>query len=218
MSWTVKKEGTKEGENNHDDIAELVTALTQAAKKMPVFCSAPDKGELSKVEFESYFPVGADVKGIFKIGASTADNTASLPAGQNNVDYILPGQQVKVTNDDDTIILKGRSEIETGSSLATALAAGLAALMMHIVRMDAIRTYQQSKKFDSKRLNHIRSPANMRKMFDRMKPKDGKYVHVYDIFDNKGDQLVNAGDSEELTEEEQRWAIISELAVKFCGV
>jgi len=225
MSWTVKKEITKE-ENNSDDIANLKLALENAAKKKLIFCSAPDTGDISTDELDAYFPIGSGVKDIFRIGAAKADNSPWLQTGGRSiVDYILPGHQVRLRETDEEIKQKGHS-FKTGSSVATALAAGLAALMIHVVRMAAIRTYELKREgvneaniIKLSSLAHAKSPTTMRKTFDSMKPnKEGElYVHVWKNFKGKGNQLKVAG--EEVSDEEaeaERWRIVSELAGRFC--
>ncbi len=119
------------------------------------------------------------------------------------------------------------SSFKTGSSVATALAAGLAALVIHVVRMAAIRTYEMGKDTANEAgvinlaaLNHIKLPVTMRKTFDSMKPKreDELYVHVWENFQDKGQQLKAAGEVEEGDAEAERWRIVSGLALRLCDV
>ncbi|KAH6855890.1 hypothetical protein B0I37DRAFT_366056 [Chaetomium sp. MPI-CAGE-AT-0009] len=224
MSWTVKKEETKE-ENNSKDIGDLVEALEKAAKKKLIFCCPPDKGDLSPDELAVYFPIGSGVKDIFRIGAAKADNSAWLQAGHSIVDYILPGHEVR---DADESISKKPDSFRTGSSVATALAAGLAGLVIHVVRMAAIRTHELGKENDNEAnlikapaLRHVKLAATMRKTFDSMKSnKEGElYVHVWKYFRDKGYLLKAAGEAEDdVTAEAERWRIVSELALQFCRV
>lgn len=136
MSWTVRKE-TGPDEDNSADIARIKNALRQATMdRKLVFCSAPDTGEISSDELSSYFPVGSGIQELFRIGAAKADNTPWPQAGGRNiVDYVLPGHDVAEKKGDE--VLQNGKSLKSGSSIATALAAGLAALMIHVVRMAA---------------------------------------------------------------------------------
>ncbi|TGJ87155.1 hypothetical protein E0Z10_g1618 [Xylaria hypoxylon] len=198
MSWTVREETGPE-EDNTADITRIKNALREAtAKKKLVFCSAPDTGDISPDELSSYFPVGSGIQELFRIGAAKADNT---PWPQ-----LVKGDEV----------IQNNKSLKSGSSIATALAAGLAALMIHVVRMAAIRTYELKKENEIEAnliklisLKTIKSPGTMRKTFDSM-TTDKMYVHVWGNFYRKGNELKAADDAEDSKAE--KWRIIAELA------
>lgn len=214
MSWTVKQEMGPD-EDNSKDIARLNDALRQAVKKKLVFCSAPDTGDISPDELGSYYPVGSGIKELFRIGAAKADNTPWPQAGGRNiVEYILPGHEVRERKGDE--VIQDDKSLKSGSSIATALAAGLAALMIHVVRMAVIHTYELKKENSNEAnimklisLSTIKSPATMRKTFDSM-TRNKTYVHVWGNFNQKGSELKAANDSEDPKAEKRR--IIAELA------
>ncbi|GAP87881.1 putative microbial serine proteinase [Rosellinia necatrix] len=215
MSWTVREE-TGPDEDNTKDIARIKAALRQATTNNKlVFCSAPDTGDMSLDELSSYFPVGSGVPGLFRIGAAKADNTPWPQAGGRDiVDYVLPGHDVREKEGHE--VIQNDTSLKSGSSIATALAAGFAALMIHVVRMAAIRTYelgnQTSKEANIIKLNSlktIKSPATMRKTFDSM-TANKTYVHVWGDFYRKGLELKAADDRDD--PEAEKWRIIGELA------
>lgn len=214
MSWTVR-EVTGSDEDNSADISRIKTAFRQATiNKKIVFCSAPNAGDISPDKLNSYFPVGSSIQELFRIGAAKADNTAWLQAGGRNIlDYILPEHDIAERKGDE--VVQNNKSLKSGSSIATALAAGLAALMIHIVRMAAIRTYELKKKNDIKgnliklaALKTIKSPATMRKTFDSM-TTDKMYVHVQGNFYRKGNELRVADDADDPKAE--KWRIIAKL-------
>ncbi|KAI1109570.1 hypothetical protein F5Y14DRAFT_444621 [Nemania sp. NC0429] len=215
MSWTVREE-TGPDEDNSADITRIKNALRRATTdKKLVFCSAPDIGDISPDELSSYFPVGSGIHELFRIGAAKADNTPWPQAGGRNiVDYVLPGHDVAEKKGDE--VIQNDKSLKSGSSIATALAAGLAALMIHVVRMAAIRTYELKRENEIEAnliklaaLRTIKSPATMRKTFDSM-TTDKMYVHVWGNFYRKGNELKAADDADDPKAE--KWRIVAELA------
>ncbi|KAI1125165.1 hypothetical protein F5Y10DRAFT_13996 [Nemania abortiva] len=215
MSWTVREE-TGPDEDNSADINRIKNALRRATtEKKLVFCSAPDVGDVSPDELSSYFPVGSGIQELFRIGAAKADNTPWPQAGGRNiVDYVLPGHDVAEKKGDE--VFQNDKSLKSGSSIATALAAGLAALMIHVVRMAAIRTYELKRENEIEAnliklaaLKTIKSPVTMRKTFDSM-TTDKMYVHVWGNFYRKGNELKAADDADDPKAE--KWRIIAELA------
>ncbi|KAI0968531.1 hypothetical protein F4678DRAFT_192806 [Xylaria arbuscula] len=214
ISWTVREE-TGPNEDNSEYIARIKKALRQAAETKVVFCSAPDTGEMSRDELSSYVPVGSGVQGLFRIGAAKADNTPWPQAGDHNIiDYVLPGHDVREKQGHK--VNQNDNSLNSGSSIATALAAGLAALMIHIVRMAVIHTYELRQQTSNEAnilklssLKTIKSPPAMRKYFDS-KAGDKMYVHVWGDFNKKGMELKAANESED--SEVRKWKIIGEMA------
>ncbi|KIW80117.1 hypothetical protein Z517_06732 [Fonsecaea pedrosoi CBS 271.37] len=142
MSWTIKKSiYTPETANDWKDLERLEKALDEACKNGALlFCSAPDEGGISDEKFRTYYPVGCDSLSsrIFKIGAATSANKEADRTGKSSqLDFILPGHEVRERGSD---AIKVDDSLKSGSSVATALAAGLAALVIHCVRLGAIET------------------------------------------------------------------------------
>ena len=131
MSWTIK-----ETEENGNDIRRLEAAMNEASKKgILMFCAAGDKGSHQDKEY----PAAYNPTRIFRIGAAKANgNVWDWVGDPRNLDFILPGHEVVDRNPHGAPLEKFRPR--TGSSVATALAAGLAALVLHCVRLSAIHT------------------------------------------------------------------------------
>ncbi|CAF3645222.1 unnamed protein product [Fusarium graminearum] len=128
ISWTVQLQ-KDEKHDNSADINRLENAISLATTNgILVFCSAPDIGRASKETLESYYPFGCKRSStdLFKISAAKADGHKVAPRETDN----LP-------EEDDTP--------KAGSSVATALASGLAALIIHCVRLAAIYNIYTNK-------------------------------------------------------------------------
>ncbi|KAI8713707.1 Peptidase-S8 domain-containing protein [Fusarium sp. LHS14.1] len=147
MSWTVK-----DTEDNHKGINGLREAVKDALDSgILLFCAAADTGAVTEVEY----PWSFDQRRIFRIGAATADGRVWGPTGSpRDLSFILPGHKVVSRNPHREGALPDDFEERTGSSVATALAAGLAALILHCVRLGAIHTEREA-------LRGVRSPTTV---------------------------------------------------------
>ncbi|KAI9779172.1 MAG: hypothetical protein M1839_007707 [Geoglossum umbratile] len=141
MSWTVENTGA-----NQKQIKKLEEAIELAAKSdILLFCSANDQGN----QKDKCYPANCDSKKIFRIGAATTAGDKWKWVGEGQVDYIFPGEKVLVEPQHSALIQK--CKLVSGSSIATAIAAGLAALIMYIVEAEnpknlaAMRSHEQMK-------------------------------------------------------------------------
>jgi hypothetical protein len=135
MSWTIKRT-----DRNKDDILELENAIDRAAHAgILMFCSASDQGATS----DDSFPASARTKHIFKIGAAEASGVPSKVVNLNDVDFIFPGHNVvkKSSYRESEEPLRPLS----GSSVATAIAAGFAALVLYCVQLGALNTIEEKQ-------------------------------------------------------------------------
>ncbi|PCD32230.1 hypothetical protein FGRA07_09482 [Fusarium graminearum] len=136
-----------EKHDNSADINRLENAISLATTNgILVFCSAPDIGRASKETLESYYPFGCKRSStdLFKIGAAKADGVSLAWMGHDEtVNYILPGHKVAPRETDN--LPEEDDTPKAGSSVATALASGLAALIIHCVRLAAIYNIYTNK-------------------------------------------------------------------------
>ncbi|KAJ6028111.1 hypothetical protein N7540_003687 [Penicillium herquei] len=148
MSWTIPK---NDSENCFKD------AIAEAVKENKLlFCALRE--EENALIHDGYHPVG--LPQVFKIGSATrAGNQVNSHSGDyNHVDFILPGLDVL---DDD----EGCKSLN-GSSVATALASGLAALILYcaeLVDQDAEETGKPQKYAQS-----LRDISKMKLVFKRL--------------------------------------------------
>ena len=228
MSWTIKKiENAQTEQDNTAEIRRLEKAMGTARENGALlFCSAPDEGNIS--DLSEYCPVGcANLSNqIFKIGAATSFNKEADRTGKvSQLDFILPGHEVKAKGDDKITV---DNSLKSGSSVATALAAGLAAMVIQCVRLGAIETYrghiprESSSSTETSRarnvldvgsvslddLSDIKKFEHMRRVFEGIpRGKKGemwKYLEVDKTFEDLGKMLIDR----ERDEDEKRRALI----------
>ena len=218
MSWTIQKIDSDPNDNNAKGIARLQEALEKAARKgILMFCSAPDIGAASSQILSSYYPFGCStVSGrIFRIGAAKADgSTYGWTGDSGSVDFILPGHNAelregdKIDEEDDTP--------KTGSSVATALAVGLAALIIYCVRLGAIYIYHPRKGNDTNAVSKdsvaaIKRFDFMQEAFKKLSPgyrEKDRRVDVETFFGALGKDI----DIDNSFSDEEKWAKITQLA------
>lgn len=128
MSWTITPP-SNETESEQHDLRELESAIMEASQaNILMFCSASDEG----ANHAATFPSKALPGKIFKIGGADANGGLYDRVGDISVvDFILPGQLV--ASEDWTESAPSKNHW-SGSSVATALAAGLAALILYCAR------------------------------------------------------------------------------------
>ncbi|RSL50676.1 hypothetical protein CEP54_011830 [Fusarium duplospermum] len=122
MSWAI------DPPEDEEERRALESAITKAASAdILMFCSASDQG----AKHVATYPSKATPK-IFTIGAATASGTVDSWVGNiNNISFTSLGTKVELDGGPtDTSV-----EEVTGSSVATALAASLAALILYCVQV-----------------------------------------------------------------------------------
>ena len=124
MSWTVSKPSAG------PILDQFQAAIGRAIKEnVLMFCSSPDGGWVG----DSCYPAGYRPDEVIKVGA--ADGAAmqyNMAGNINNLDFLFPGVEVQTmapSNGPPGTGEKNRPAL-TGSSVATALGAGLASLIM----------------------------------------------------------------------------------------
>jgi hypothetical protein len=186
MSWTVK-----ETEDNHEGIIKLREAIKTALDaRILLFCAAADTGAVTEVEY----PWSYDQRRIFRIGAATADGRVWGPTGSpQNLSFIVPGHKVVSRNPHREGALPDDFEEKTGSSIATALAAGLAALILHCVRLGAIQTELETRQgilsstaVKAAEFERVKDHDNMNGVFKAIGLNEGqqKFIEVWKRFDS----------------------------------
>ena len=168
---------------NAKGITELEKAIELAASEgILMFCAATDQGAY----IDNSYPAASSTKKLFKIGAAEASGTAIKWLGDPRaVDFIFPGHNVVKERPGDVPIDKHTSL--TGSSVATALAAGLAAVILYTVQVGALtptdRARHKGVTMDDFRA--LKKHKRMRDAFLDIGTTDGsekKYIAVWQRF------------------------------------
>lgn len=145
MSWTIRRNDSDK--KQQDDWAELEKAIGAAVNKgILLFCAAPDDGTISDGTFDAHLPVGSKERSrIFRVGAASANNTkGEYTASQ--AQFLFPGQDIEQPDLSEKA-MGSPVPVHPASSIATALAAGLAALIMDCVRLAAIARHRSQWMF-----------------------------------------------------------------------
>ncbi|GJC96276.1 intracellular serine protease [Colletotrichum higginsianum] len=132
MSWTlpVPPEGSEE--------KRLLDSILERAcsRNVLMFCSSPDQ-----ISASPHYPSAFRRSRFFLIGAAHDDGSAYGHAGKDN-DFIFPGVNVNTSGGSSLPAYladkTSSSKESTGSSIATALAAGLAAMITYCFKARAL--------------------------------------------------------------------------------
>lgn len=164
-------------------------AISKAIQdKRLMFCSSPDKGQF---KFQAYPSAVSQGNGLFRIGAAHDDGTSSSRSDAE-VNYTFPGVRVNTYTAADR---RGPQREISGSSVATALAAGLAATIIYCFKASALATkIARSQKnpqyaIPSTQFNeeHVRSIAEHSAMVSAFNNigfiNKARFIQVWDSFE-----------------------------------
>jgi Subtilase family len=152
MSWTI------ESSRSASDIVDFHKAVKEAEEKdIIMFCAFSDQGNVSSTDC---FP--SEFQETLTVGAATS---LGHPCTWVNKELVQPGEHIIIEANPTS-----PSKPESGSSMATALAAGLAALLLYITQLVKPEAYEQ-----------LRKPKEMK---DRLMKVGGteKYIPAKDLF------------------------------------
>ncbi|KAI1775575.1 hypothetical protein F4818DRAFT_382181 [Hypoxylon cercidicola] len=153
MSWNIER-----SRSNEADIDALASQIKIAANhNIIMYCAAQDKGQLGNSEIEVY-PEGSDTTKLKIVGAADPTGHPLNIVDTDKVHYLFPGEVV-LENDGKTI---------TGSSAATALAAGTAAMILFCYELGYGK------------METIAKPGRMGQLFNSLKSST-KFVDVEPI-------------------------------------
>ncbi|KAI1115066.1 hypothetical protein F5Y14DRAFT_144488 [Nemania sp. NC0429] len=179
MSWTI-------AQNEQSEASGLRNAIERAHNKnILMFASSSDRGYYS----DNSWPVAIRSDAFFHIGAAKADGKPFNWAGPvERLNYTFPGVDViKAQNkslppsDSRYQQQLDRMETETGSSVATALAAGTAAMLLTCARIAAIESSDSSRGVTRNVLREMQKRDNMATALDRLGISLGenKFIEVW---------------------------------------
>jgi hypothetical protein len=121
MSWTIETQTP-----DSDDMKDLLEAITKAEKdNILMFCSTSDQGSNSK---DDCYP--GDWDKCIKIGGATITGERLTWVNEKKVNNLFPGKNIPFMNSDGKSV-----SYESGSSVATAAASGLAGVLLYCSRL-----------------------------------------------------------------------------------
>lgn len=176
MSWSIKA-----SESSHD----LGPALQEAdGDHVVMFCSSTDEGATSN---DSTYP--GLVKSCIKIGAST-DTGARLSWVSSESDFLLPGDASQAAREPGVSGVSGRTLNAQaglfGSSVSTALAAGLAGVLLYCDRLlgtpESVLSANSLQGGGRVSIDSLKTPSAMWKAFKNLSVKSQDFLQVWDHF------------------------------------
>lgn len=201
MSWTVNQ-------LNDDMKNKLNAALSEATKEgILMFCSSADDGQFSS---EQIYPAAHGRDKLFRIGAAEPDGTPYSWVPLEAVDYIFPGVDVAQAKKRDIPLWKVEDVKVTGSSISTALAAGLAALVIWFIKAGVEYTSSnrgnemhdgRSDGLDLRDMKMVQSFKGMQYAFKQLgadQSPSKKYVEIWSSLDERSRKLQGLRDSPEV--------------------
>lgn len=208
MSWSVKRP-------TNGQLREKFNEAVQRAVRLGIImlCASSDQAETSNDET---YPYDSNRANIIRIGAATAQGTNAKYVDKHHVDFLFPGHD---------ILLKGSTpdkelgDVHRGSSVGTAIAAGLAAMVLDCIRIGHFWTFKQTSKSgkDTPQLSgepitdkdlKLDSTA-MKAVFEGMSRSRSRYIWVWQIFTPSVCQKITDGGHID------RYEIITKLAHQF---
>ncbi|KAK7716353.1 hypothetical protein SLS64_003507 [Diaporthe eres] len=213
MSWTITPP-SNETESEQQDIKDLEAAIAEAsAENILMFCSASDEGANQTATYPSKAQPGK----IFKIGGADANGGLYDRVGDiSMVDFILPGQLV--ASDDLTDSALSKQQYWSGSSVATALAAGLAALILYCAQIRVARSRTDAERDTAKKhFKLLRQHGKMKEAFGAITSEGstGKYPAVWTIFGKKVMDSRNIKNSRQVEPIDLVAGVASSLCYRF---
>ncbi|KZL84161.1 intracellular serine protease [Colletotrichum incanum] len=190
MSWTLPVPPEESEEKRLLD-----SVLGKAcSKNVLMFCSSPDQ-----ISATSHYPSAFRRSRFFLIGAAHDDGSAYGHAGKDN-DFIFPGVNVNTSGGTSLPAYladkTSSSKESTGSSIATALAAGLAAIITYCFKASALgivtARMQQGEgqvavpelaPVDPRDVDKIAQHHILKTAFNRLgKTENGQFIEVWKRF------------------------------------
>jgi hypothetical protein len=153
MSWNVQQDA------EHEDIKALRAAITYAESRNIIMCCAASDTKGTSKSSDPYFP--CSWSNTISIGAADWNHRPQRYLG-NDYAYLFPGEFVLSEEE-----AEGR---DGGNSAATALASGLAALVLFCLKQDGVDVGKNG-------------PKTINKLFTDLAMVEKTFTHFVDIAD-----------------------------------
>ncbi|KAL2817706.1 hypothetical protein BDW59DRAFT_131874 [Aspergillus cavernicola] len=185
MSWTVEQP-------KGDAKTAFDMALKKAEEKgILMFCSSPDEGIFSS----DHYPTAWGPDKFFRIGASQADGNPYGRVLLKQVDYLFPGVDVVRANKRDIKLRVFEDNNSfTGSSVSTALAAGLAALVLWFAIIGAKYSWDENQNdgLDNTDVKKLQGIKAMKQAFQNLgagRDSNDKFVEIWSVLEKPAQSL-----------------------------
>jgi hypothetical protein len=153
MSWTFDQKNHQ----TRQETLDFRTMIQEASKGALLFASMNDAEPM--VDAGDFYPVG--LPDVFKIGSAKNWGANASFAQEGKSEYLFPGENVKLEG------LGGNIMPFSGSSLATAFAAGMAGLIIYSMRVHlATNDSEVLEEVKERRLAEAKMKVGMTKIFN----------------------------------------------------
>lgn len=190
MSWTIEP---PEDEGVRRELEEAISAADKA--NILMFCSAADQGAKQTDTYPS-----RATRRIFTIGAAgPSGETNSWVGNPDKVNFTFPGDRVEIMDSTPNNITREIS----GSSAATALAAGFCALVMYCVQVRLMTAPEADKDRVRGEFAALKNYEGMMKTFRTIgtsPESNGKFIMVWQLFESKVNERDRYEDPDRLIE------------------
>lgn len=201
MSWTIDPPEDEEVK------AELEKAILEADRaNILMFCSAADQG----AKQTDTYPSKATQR-IFTIGAAGPSGETNVWVGNpDKVDFTFPGDRVEILDG----AAAGPAKEMSGSSVATALAAGFAALVLYCVQVRLWHAPMSEKSQVRREFEALKKYDQLTKAFRNSigtSPESKyKFITVWDVFGGAVEDRHKYDDPDRLVE------VIARIGARLC--
>lgn len=201
MSWTIDP---PENEIEKRDLEDAVVNAANA--NILLFCSAMDKGARQT----DTYPSKAMPNKIFTIGAANASGASVDYVGNlANINYTFPGDKVEIDGGPAKTVAQ---EVADGSSVATALAAGLAALVLYCVQVRVLLASSHEKDRARRDFQQLKTHEGMKRAFSAIETTEEsnhKFLKVWEVFGKHVEQKER--------EDREKWiGLIADVGTRLC--
>lgn len=197
-------------------ISALETAIGKATEKgILMFCSATDDIQNGAMDF---LPYQKGQKNMFRIGAATAQGERDPHAEDKmNIDYYFPGNQVA-----DAFNPRSERQVQyhDGSSVSTALAAGLSSLIIYLARVMCAYCKHRGDKEGLKEFENLaeklRRRDSMKRAFDNIDSttwQNKKFLPVWETFERRTQKII---DKEKPISLDEKMHVLGDLVRELC--
>lgn len=147
---------------------KLLDTLNAASKHgIAVICSTADEGYTTTQAWPATYNTSKALNNIFPVGASDENQKITSYSNEHLAAYLIQGENINVLTENESIDNKQR--IVSGSSVATAMASGVASL--------AWACYMIMQDIQASNPQHHRQPQNIiKQIFEEMCPRELRQV------------------------------------------
>ncbi|KAH0562627.1 hypothetical protein GP486_002690 [Trichoglossum hirsutum] len=178
MSWTLSDKASEEPR-----MRDIVSEAILDVRRRLVFSAVGDKGTNAEYSYP------ADFQSVIGISTTSISGVDPPTAESNKAKFSLPGEDLETPM--PSYLGQGLGKVK-GSSAATALAAGLASLILTLVRFafykeDKIRKPENESA--ERYFRDFRDPNNMMRVFKKMctATEHRRFVQPWTVFPNAGE-------------------------------